>query len=176
MTRRAQTHARRAHGAGGFTLFELAIVVAIVGVLAAALLTRVVFYQEQAERANIEQTVGVLRSALTMKVSRLFVSSRLAEAADLVNENPMNWLSQKPKNYLGEFFTPDIQSIEAGNWYFDRGEKRLIYLLNSNQNGRETAPKLLKFKVKLLYAPQNLTKTHSSPAILEGVVLEQVDG
>ncbi|MGH8743276.1 MAG: type II secretion system protein, partial [Burkholderiales bacterium] len=48
----------------GFTLIELIVVVTIISFLAAILLNRIPLYQEAAEKTAMEQTVGVIRSAL----------------------------------------------------------------------------------------------------------------
>jgi prepilin-type N-terminal cleavage/methylation domain-containing protein len=160
----------------GFTLFELAIVVAIVGVLGAALMTRIIFYQEQAELAGVEQLVGTMRSALNLKVARFYIDGNAKNLRSLADENPMDWLAEHPKNYLGEFYLPDGKDLAAGNWYYDRSSKCLVYLLNKASNVRDSGANALKFRVKVLISPSNVTKMHSSPDILEGVILEQVDG
>lgn len=158
----------------GFTLFELAVSVAIIGILAAALLQRVVFYQGQAELAAMDQMVGSLRTALHLKAANLYVQHREGELVKLLDENPVDWLAEKPKNYAGEYFSPAKQQVQAGSWYFDRTDKTLVYLLNNTESFREGRPNVLKFKVKLLRAPFDEEGRAKTPGTIEGVVLEQV--
>jgi general secretion pathway protein G len=112
----------------GFSLFELAVTVAIIGVLAGALLSRVSFYKEEAELAAMQNIVGVLRSSLNMRAAQLVASGRSAEIDKLLTMNPMDLLAQKPANYLGEYFTPQNFKISPGNWFFNRKKLLLVYI------------------------------------------------
>lgn len=158
----------------GFSLFEMAVAVAVFAVLAAVLLNRLLFYQQQAEVVAAEQLIGTLRAALQLKTSQLLISHRGQEVTRLADENPMSWLSEKPANYLGEYYAPDLKKMPQGNWFFDRSEKSLIYLLNNSKSFAAGPPNLLKFKVKLARLPTNPAKSSGSPALTEGVVLDQV--
>jgi prepilin-type N-terminal cleavage/methylation domain-containing protein len=118
----ARPHAR------GFTLLELAVVAVIVGLLATALLNRVLFYQEQAEKTAVEQTLGTLRSALHLQIADVLINGKSGAIDRLAQQNPMSWLAEKPGNYVGEYYSPQPGLISAGNWYFDRHDKNLVYL------------------------------------------------
>jgi type II secretory pathway pseudopilin PulG len=98
---------------------ELAIVVAIIGLLAAAMLNRMPFYQEQAEKTAMEQMVGTLRSALHLQASGLFAKGRTDDIPRLMTQNPMTWFAETLANYKGEYFAPKPQDIEPGTWYYD---------------------------------------------------------
>lgn len=111
----------------GFTLIELVVVIAIISVLAGVLLDRVWFYQEQAEKAAMEQVAGALQSALILQYGQLLTHEREAEVKNLSHENPINWLMKKPPNYVGEFFAPTPGAISPGNWAFDLKNRELIY-------------------------------------------------
>jgi prepilin-type N-terminal cleavage/methylation domain-containing protein len=163
----------RAARAGGFTLFELAVVICIIGVLAAALLNSVLFYQAQAERVAAQQMAGTLRSALHLQVASLIAKGREKEIADLVLQNPMDWLAEKPANYSGDFYSPKESIVAAGNWYFDRSDKKLIYLYNNNDFGSNTAGNKLKFKVKLATMNSNAVR-NGADEVISGVILEQL--
>ena len=151
-----------------FTLIEFAVVAAILGVLGGVLLSRIVFYQEQAELAAVQRTLATLRSALTFKVAHLNMSNRRAELPSLAGDNPMNWLAEPPANYLGEFSDLKSREIPNGNWFFDKFEEKLIYSLNNGKKIESRQPHLLKFKVKLL------ANGSSSETGAETVVLDQV--
>ena len=136
----------------GFTLLELAVVAVIVGILAAALLNRVVFYQEQAEKTAMEQTLGTLRSALHLQIANLLVHGDLAGINRLADQNPMNWLAEKPQNYVGEYYAPREGLIATSSWYFDPHEKNLVYLANNTAHlhTAKSEANRIRFSLKLV--------------------------
>ncbi|MES2126214.1 MAG: type II secretion system protein [Pseudomonadota bacterium] len=161
--------------ARGFTLFEMAVALAIIGILAGTLLSRVLYYQEQAELTAVEQVAGAVRSALTLRAAKLYMHNDEANLRKIVSQNPMNLLAQKPANYLGEYYSPQIKEMPTGNWYFDPGKQVLVYLLNNGKTLREGEPNVLKFKVKLLGLPSPAAKPPESLSAVEGVVLDRID-
>jgi prepilin-type N-terminal cleavage/methylation domain-containing protein len=139
--------------ARGFTLFELIVVVCIVAILAGTLLSRLWFYQEQAEKAAMEQVAAVLQSALTMRLGSMMVSGSLSDAEKLAKENPMDWLVRKPNNYAGEFFDPAPQTVVPGNWMFDLKSRNLIYVVDRGAfftPGRDGV-KWVRYHVNLIF-------------------------
>ncbi len=165
----------------GFTLIELAVVVAIVAVLATAILSRALFYQEEAEKVATEQMLGTLRSALHLQIASLLVNGKTNEVTQLIDRNPMDWLAEKPKNYVGEYYTPKPGMVAAGNWYFDLQTKNLIYVVN-NQEHLHTAPgegNKLRFRAKLVTSLSSASASQGQEAkpidnSVEGVILEPV--
>ena len=121
----------------GFTLLELVVVIALVGILGAAALDRLWFYQEQAEKVVMEQTASILRSAMRLQMADLIARQEVSKIPGLAAQNPMEWLAEKPGNYLGEIRNPAPGSIAKGNWYFDSKEGVLVYLV---QHGSHLAP------------------------------------
>lgn len=158
----------------GFTLFELAIVAVIFVILAGVLLTRLQFYQHEAELAKVEQVAGILRVALQIKVGEYFVVNQKEAIDKLADQNPMDWLKSRPPNYLGEYYDPKLETLQKGNWFFDRNSKTLVYLLNNGKSFGTGQSNLLKFKVKLIRLPTNPAKLDGPPPVIKGVVLDQV--
>jgi prepilin-type N-terminal cleavage/methylation domain-containing protein len=162
----------------GFTLFELAITVAIIGILAAALLSRVTLYQEQAERVAMENVVGVLRSALSMKVGQMVAQGRSQDLSKLLTMNPMDLLAQKPANYLGEVDSPQMGKISRGNWYFNRKQLLLVYIARTGATFQVSDPHQFAYKIELIRDMDGangpkLAETSESTTI-EGVALTQI--
>jgi prepilin-type N-terminal cleavage/methylation domain-containing protein len=169
----AQALKKRANRAG-FTLIEVAVVVSIVAITAGLLLDRVLFYQEQAEKAAMEHTVGIIRSALHLQVASLMAKNRTNELSGLVDKNPMEWLAETPKNYIGAYFAPNSLDLTTGSWYFDLQNRNLVYLVkgkNHFQNS-EAGSNRIRFQVRLVGSKQ-VQEAQSAPNV-EGVILDQL--
>src|SRR5689334_1829595 len=128
----------------GFTLFEFAVSAAVLALLAAVLLTRLQFYREEAELVAVKQVVATLRTALQVRASEVAEREGTGGLRRLREANPFDLLAHKPDNYLGEYYSPEIEKMPAGNWVFDRGDKSLIYLLSSHKTFSSDASNLLK--------------------------------
>lgn len=114
------------------------MVIAIVGVLAGMLLSRLVMYQEQAEMAAMENTLGILRSSLALRSGQLVANGQGADLIKLLTVNPMDLLAQKPSNYVGEYYSPQKAKISPGNWYFNRKSFSSCILSGLVQHPRPT--------------------------------------
>jgi prepilin-type N-terminal cleavage/methylation domain-containing protein len=159
--------------ARGFTLFELIVVVCIVAILAGTLLSRFWFYQEQAEKAAMEQVAAALQSALDMRLGSMMVRGNLSDAGKLAKENPMDWLVRKPGNYAGEFFDPAQQAVAPGNWVFDLKSRNLIYVVDRGEfftPGRDGV-KWVRYHVNLVYDREG----DKGKQTLAGAVFEPVE-
>jgi prepilin-type N-terminal cleavage/methylation domain-containing protein len=162
----------------GFSLFELAITVAIIGVLAGVLLARVRLYQAEAERVAMEQVVGVLRSALSMKFGQLISQGKQADVSKLLTTNPMDLLAQKPANYLGELNSPQKEKISLGNWYFNRKKLLLVYIGRTGATFPVSESRQYFFKIALLRdmdGANGLKPAETSHSTtIEGIVLTEI--
>jgi len=139
----------------GFTLIELVVVITIVVILAGTLLTRIWFYQEQAEKAAMEQVAAAMQSALVLQYAHLLAIDKGAEVINLVSENPTHWLMREPYNYAGEFYgiTPD--AIAPGSWAFDLKTRELVYVPDRSDYfvpGKDGL-KWVRYSARLKYEP-----------------------
>jgi prepilin-type N-terminal cleavage/methylation domain-containing protein len=112
----------------GFTLIELLVVICVVAVTFGVALDRLLKYQELAERAALEQNLGAVNVALTMKFAALVSAGRGAQIEKEVGANPVNLLARPPENYLGELYAPEPASVARGSWYFDLRSRDLVYV------------------------------------------------
>ena len=162
----------------GFSLFELAVTVAIIGILASVLLSRIKSYQEEAERVAMENVVGVLRSALAMRHGQLVAQGRQEDVIKLLTINPMELLAQKPANYLGELNPQQKEKISLGNWYFNRKKLLLVYIARTGATFQLSETMQLTFKIALLRTLDGANGLKpaetSNSTTIEGVVLMQV--
>jgi general secretion pathway protein G len=156
----------------GFTLLEFAVAAGLLGLLAAALLSRVLFYHAEAERVAAEQLVGTLRSALQVRAAQASAAPGGQGLGRLADENPIGWLSEKPANYLGEYYAPPLEELPSGNWFYDRRDRSLVYLPAAYKSFSFQTSKFLKFKVKLFRLPTPRGGGLGNPN--QGIVLDQV--
>lgn len=110
----------------GFTLFEMIVVIALIGVLATVAFGRFRALQEAAEQAALEANISALRAALLVRSTELAVGNRWAEMEALRRQNPFTLLETPPGNYLGELNGPAL----PGNWYFLPTEASAVYVLH----------------------------------------------
>lgn len=140
----------------GFSLFELAIVLTIIGALATVLLNRLAYLQEMAEKAAMESALSGMKTGLQIRLAEMIIANRESEAATLELQDPSQWLAEaRPPNYAGAY-GPGRQ---RGAWYFDAPRRELVYVVNSG--GRleidgEGAGKELRFRVRIVKAPVQL--------------------
>jgi type II secretory pathway pseudopilin PulG len=151
--RDALTPRVRCRPAAGFTLFELIIVVCLVSIMAGILINRLQIYKEAAEKAAMQQTAAAIKSALQMRVAAYMISARDKEIENLRNENPVNWLQEKPADYAGEFYADAYARARPGSWYFDLSRRELIYVINLGDNFKPGADgrKWVRYRVSIEY-------------------------
>jgi general secretion pathway protein G len=159
----------------GFKLFEFGVVAAVLAIMATVLLQRLWFYQDQAEQVSVQQVASNVRAALKIKVAQGSLPGKMVDLTMLPEQNPLDWLTEKPANYLGELNAPRDQDVISGNWYFDLSDHCLVYLLNKRGSFGSAQLKRLKFKVKLLRLPKNPVKPTGTTEP-DGVAFEQVNG
>lgn len=141
----------------GFTLIELIIVIIIVAILAGLFLSRVPYYQAQAEKTAMEQVAAAMQSAFVLRYGALMTrgAANEKELSILANDNPMNWLQQKPRNYAGEFYDHSPGAVASGNWIFDLKSRDLIYIIDHADyfTPGKDGKKWIRFHASLGYAP-----------------------
>ena len=155
----------RGAGRRGFTVFELTVVIVVFGVLVTALLARLHYYPELAEKAKMESELRTIKTGLQIKLAELIITNRQAEAGRLEIEDPMQWLDARPANFGGAYSDPPAR----GKWYFDRGARQLVYAVHNGDRldlDAGAAAKEIRFRARLLKDQLNLG----------GVVVESVTG
>ena len=156
----------------GFTLIELIIVICIVALCAGLLLERLRFYQEAAEKAAMEYNVGVVESALQLRVAALLLRGEERKIESLARANPIDWLMEPPPGYRGEFRAPQ-PAVPRGSWYFDATRNELVYVPNLDAHLERLADgsKRLRFRVRLDFEP---AEPDSERKLIAGMRVEPV--
>lgn len=111
----------------GFTLAELALVVALASVAAGAILARVIPLLGQAERAAFLKTEAELRSALLLEAAARIARGEAATLVQLAGSNPIALLPANPTNYLAPAQMQPLQRASRPSWQFDPDRGVLIY-------------------------------------------------
>lgn len=155
----------------GFSYFEFAAAVAMLGVLLAVFLGKIAFYEAVAEDIAVTRTKTALQEALVLEVNACKRAQR--PLATLAEQNPLDWLERKPQNQLGEVDGGKWQDFPKGNWVFDRRDRTLIYLWNSKANVEKSNASLLKFRIELIYSTPFANDVHS-PATPSSAALVQI--
>lgn len=158
----------------GFTFFELAVAVVIVGLITTLLLVRLHSYQRDFQESAVRHLVGTLRTSLSVKTSQLFVANREHELRWVIDENPMSWLVKPPPNYLGKYYSPEGDALPEDSWYFDPGKKELVYIESKMKTFPPQQLTLLRFKVKFNEPNLHMGTVPGLPAGNLGVILDQV--
>lgn len=162
----------------GFTLIELVIVMAVIAGLTGVLINRVQPYQEQAEKAAMEQTLGTIRSALHLQIASRIAKGKVNEIPALAEQNPMDWLAEKPKNYLGAYYAPKQEDVVSGHWTFDLKKRSLIYSVQNTAHfhSKGGTSNQIHFQVKLVTNPKVSSRKieELNAGDIEGVILEPV--
>ena len=141
----------------GFSLLELVIVIVIISVLFVVAISRLLALMVDAERVTMETVAGTLRSAIGMKVADSIVKSKVAQLSAFEGSNPMALLAETPHNYLGEFDGADPAQLEDGNWYYDKRNKVLVYLVRHKGffSGGQANPPRARFAMRVVYSDTN---------------------
>lgn len=161
----------------GFTLIELVVVIIIVMVMMGLFLDRATFYQEQAEKAAMEEVAGAIQSSLTMQYGQILTRGNQSDVAALAEDNPVNWLQKKPHNYAGEFYDPTPLSVDSGNWVFDLKSRDLIYVMhnvNYFKPGKD-GKKWIRFHVVVSREPSRLPSQQGAQPELTGLLFDPVE-
>lgn len=159
--------------AAGASQLEFGVFVAIVALLGGMFLQHALSYRDEAERAEVMQVAGALRTALQERVAELHLASREADIGALAGRNPMAWLERPPANYLGDYYAPGPGEVQPGNWYFDRANGTLVYLPRGG--GHAGGSGALRFRVELL-APRPSGQPDAAPKVPDGVALRLLNG
>lgn len=117
------------HGrcARGISLIELAVVLAAAAVLGYFLFSGIAYVQEAAEKTAMERTVSALEFGLRYEVASRMASGRQRDKPELARLNPVQWLAQRPENYLGELQEAPGDKQGRGKWYFDAVTREMVY-------------------------------------------------
>jgi hypothetical protein len=160
----------------GLSAVELSIALVLLAVLSAVALNRIWAVQADAERVGLEYFVGSLRSAVGIKVASLVARDDLAGIAALADSNPMDLLSERPRNYRGVRAGNESKAVEGGEWYFDGTSRMLVYRIRNAEifRGGFRPPAEARFLLVPVYEDRNRNGRFDTGDAIQNVRLEAV--
>ncbi len=166
-------------GSAGFSLLELVVVIAIISTLVAVAINRLLPYIDEAERVAVLSVEGQLRSTLMMEAAQRIVRGQSASLSELEGANPVKFLLEPPKNYVGERLQREIEQSPTRRWYYEQDRRRLVYRLGEpfglpvhDESAEDPA-----FEVRVAFADSNGNGVFEAQREeLYGVRLQRVAG
>lgn len=119
---------------------EVATCAAIVAVVLAFFLERLLYYMELAERTAMEVTVSNVNSGITITLAYVIMGGDRAKQAEVLTQNPFQLAKMAPSNFWGEVNRPDLGAYERGGWIFDSFRSELVYLPRLRRGLKTTEP------------------------------------
>jgi prepilin-type N-terminal cleavage/methylation domain-containing protein len=179
MQARIRTGVRYRPATRGFSLLELVVVIALIGTLVAVAIDRLLPYIDEAERVAVLRVEGQLRSSLMMEAAQRIVRGQSASISALEGENPVKFLLEPPKNYVGERLQQEIRESPTRRWYYEKDGQRLVYRLGEPFGipARDEPREDPAFQVRVAFADNNgngVFEAHREE--LYGVRLQRVAG
>jgi type II secretory pathway pseudopilin PulG len=107
----------------GANKFEFAVTVAIFGVLATALLTRLDTIQAEAERTEVDLTVRNIRVGIQLAIGERIMRGEEYRISEVAAASPIDFLGRRPRG-----FTEGRVAETAGQWAYDPVRRELSYL------------------------------------------------
>ncbi len=111
----------------GFSLFEIVVVILLIGVLVSAAIDRLLQLQIETERISVKHVIGVLESAVYMQTAEIVLRQGLGSLREMENTNPVDYLEKPPDNYAGKKSGAAAEGVPVSNWYFDSVKHVLVY-------------------------------------------------
>jgi prepilin-type N-terminal cleavage/methylation domain-containing protein len=161
----------------GFTLLELAVVVAAIAILAGVALDRVLPLIGRAQRAAFVRVRADLQSALFLEAANRITRGEADTLPELATENPMSLLLKPPANYLGPVDPRSDRDIPRGSWYYDERAGRLAYRVGryTRFSTKEEPGDLIELTVAFAYQDQDRDGVFDAARDrLDGLTLESV--
>ncbi len=107
----------------GVSKLEFAVVVAILGILAAVLLTRLNTIEADLERIEVDLTVRHIRSGIQVAIGEHIMRGEEHRIAEIAQASPVDFLGELPRR-----FNEGLTAEASGQWAYDPNRRELSYL------------------------------------------------
>lgn len=158
----------------GFSLFELVVVVLLVGIFMIFAIDRMLRIQIDAERVSVQHVIASLKSAVNLQAAESVVSKGLSSIRTIENTNPMNYLQELPYNYLGAKNDQQVNHYPLASWYYDPLLNILVYKVKNINYFVSTLPGTprIRLKIEMIYQQE---AGHGQNKKVRGISLKSMD-
>jgi hypothetical protein len=148
------------HGkAAGFTLFEMVVTICTIAILYMIAEQRINDLPAAAERASFQGVLEQIKTGVTLAMVSNMARGSAGATQGLEGTNPMDYLLEKPSNYLGELAVVDDTLRRRNAWYFERRSGDLVYVVGGNSiddvlvtiAGMQVNMGQIRFRIENLY-------------------------
>lgn len=157
----------------GFSLFEIVVVVLLIGVLMSMAIDRLLVLQVEAEKVSVKHVIGTIDSAVYLQVAEIVLKEGLGSMRKLENTNPMDYLARLPENYVGVKTGQAARDVLPASWYFDSVNKTLVYKVENIENFESAidgTPSII-LKLSLLYRGNVISSRNGN---IQGIKLKSL--
>ena len=160
---------------------ELSVASIVIFIIAAVFLRQILIMAARAERYFLEASVININTALQHRAGLFKLTGQKHRLAEMNGMNPFLLMQTAvevsidvnkseslplytesqyrvlPSKYQGEVDYLDVHEIEAGNWYFDRSQRELVYRVSNDEYfySENSEIAVIRFRVTLKYADNN---------------------
>ena len=125
------------------------------------LFSRLHSLQRKAEQVGVQQVVGNLRSALSLRIAEKVAQNQYDRLGELAHENPFDWLQEYntlPGNYEGKQKVVNVEQLSPGSWAYESSSRDLIYRVQANNDLHYefNGPPQLRFRVFFQFSAKNI--------------------
>ena len=158
----------------GFSLFELVVVVLLVGVFMTFAIDRMLRLQIEAERVSVQRVIASLKSAVNLQAAEMVVNEGINSIKTLERTNPMNYLQEQPYNYLGTKNDSQAGDHPLASWYYDPALSALVYKVKNTDYfvSRLSGTPRIRLKVEAIYKQDH---SHKENTKVRGISLNSMD-
>jgi prepilin-type N-terminal cleavage/methylation domain-containing protein len=158
----------------GFSLFEIVVVVLLVGVFMTFAVDRMLRIQIDAERVSVQHVIASLKGAVNLQAAEMVVSKGISSIKSLENTNPMNYLQELPYNYLGAKNDRQAGDYPLASWYYDPLLSILVYKVKNINYFVSSIPGTprIRLKVEAIY---NEEVSNSGNKKVRGIRLNRME-
>ena len=157
------------------TRLELVVAWLIIAVIIGVFVRTMLIIFTKAERTMVNTTVNNINTALRYSAALAVMQGNTKFLAGLAQRNPFDFVQNRqvlqhfpsashfnvlsarmaayatpPSNYLGVLDNPDPATLKAGNWYFDKSDKTLNYLVSNSEYFHSSLGKIPRIKLKVV--------------------------
>lgn len=141
----------------GFSLFELMAFIIISAIVYSAAANRFARLPADAEKANFLAITTQVQAAVSLEMMLGITSGKSASMARMIGTNPMEYLLQPPRNYVGVLNGASAANLPERSWYFDSSNGELVYQVSNRQgvflslNGTQVPAQEIRFRIEAKY-------------------------